>query len=211
MGGTGASDSATLALAFQNANTNRKWDIKVAQIPCGTSYAPPEGCLQWQTGLTGQITTFNFPDTDGPHLPNQDYSHCIRQAAGYCCVEYSVCNSNPDSFSLDNEKMPADTMGQSATGTDCLAVGTGTDTTTTGDYIIIEASGGSCGGSSVSKYCGQKLNPATAKKVTVPVCDCTPPFAVNIVTDGWGDTQSAKVINRGICLNYRQLPCTNTT
>ena len=37
--GTGASDSATLALAFQNANTNRKWDIKVAQIPCGATYA----------------------------------------------------------------------------------------------------------------------------------------------------------------------------
>ena len=52
-----------------------------------------------------------------------------------------MCNSNPDSFSLDNEKMPADTMGQSATGSDCLAVGTGTDTTTTGDYIIIEGKG----------------------------------------------------------------------
>ena len=37
--GSGASDSATLALAFQNANTNRKWDIKVAQIPCGATYA----------------------------------------------------------------------------------------------------------------------------------------------------------------------------
>ena len=37
--GTGASDSATLALAFMNANTNRKWDIKVAQIPCGATYA----------------------------------------------------------------------------------------------------------------------------------------------------------------------------
>ena len=144
--------------------------------------------------------------------------------------------------------MPADTMGESATGSDCLAVGTGTDTTSTGDYIIIEgtsnvnltkkhtiitfllASGGTCGSSSVSKYCGQKLNPATAKKVNLSVCgkffdilknytntnfsiflDCTPPFSVNVVTDGWGDTNSAKVINRGFCLNYRQLPCTNTT
>ena len=32
---------------------------------------PQSECLQWQTGLSGQITTFNFPDTDGPHLPNQ--------------------------------------------------------------------------------------------------------------------------------------------
>lgn len=70
--GAGSSDTATLALAFSGSNTNRKWDIKVAQIPCGTRYAPDSGCLQWQVGLTGQITTFNFPDTDGPHLPSQE-------------------------------------------------------------------------------------------------------------------------------------------
>ena len=37
--GAGNSDTATLALAFNGANTNRKWDIKVAQIPCGARYA----------------------------------------------------------------------------------------------------------------------------------------------------------------------------
>ena len=107
--------------------------------------------------------------------------------------------------------MPAADMGTSLLGTDCLAVGTGQDTTTTGDYIVIEGSGGTCGTSSLSKYCGQKLNPITAKKVNIPICDCTPPFSVGIFTDSWGDAQSAMVPNRGICLNYRQLPCTNTT
>ena len=139
------------------------------------------------------------------------YNHCIRQASGYCCIEYSVCSTDADNFSLDNEAMPADTMGASLLGTECLAVGTGTDTTTTGDYIVIEGSGGTCGTSSLSKYCGQKLNPVTAKKISVPICDCTPPFSVGIFTDAWGDAQSAMVTNRGICLNYRQLPCTNTT
>ena len=37
--GTEASGTATLAFAFDGASTNRKYDIKVAQIPCGTSYA----------------------------------------------------------------------------------------------------------------------------------------------------------------------------
>ena len=36
------------------------------------SYRPPEGCLQWSTGLTGQITSFNFPTATGPHLRNQE-------------------------------------------------------------------------------------------------------------------------------------------
>jgi len=36
--GNEASGTATLAFAFSGAATNRKWDIKVSQIPCGTSY-----------------------------------------------------------------------------------------------------------------------------------------------------------------------------
>ena len=37
--GTEASGTATLAFAFEGASTNRKYDIKVAQIPCGTTYS----------------------------------------------------------------------------------------------------------------------------------------------------------------------------
>ncbi len=38
--GTVASDTATLNFNFGNAaSTSRIWDIKVAQIPCGTNYA----------------------------------------------------------------------------------------------------------------------------------------------------------------------------
>ncbi len=37
--GTGSSDTATLALAFTGTSTQRKWDVKVAQIPCFANYA----------------------------------------------------------------------------------------------------------------------------------------------------------------------------
>ena len=36
--GNGDSDTATLAFAFTGSSTARKWDIKVAQIPCSTTY-----------------------------------------------------------------------------------------------------------------------------------------------------------------------------
>ena len=37
--GTGSSDSATVAFDFgTTSSTSRQWDIKVAQIPCGSSY-----------------------------------------------------------------------------------------------------------------------------------------------------------------------------
>ena len=36
-------------------------------------YRPDEGCLQYNTGLTGRITSFNFIPTDETHLQNQKY------------------------------------------------------------------------------------------------------------------------------------------
>ena len=62
---------------------------------------PPDGCLQYQTGLTGKIKTFNFDygTEKEQHLKSQKYTHCIRSEKGYCCVRYQVC-SDPDSFSI---------------------------------------------------------------------------------------------------------------
>ena len=56
------------------------------------SYRPPNGCLQYQEGLTGTIKTFNFDasSTEYQHLGSQSYAHCIRQEEGYCCVQYQV-------------------------------------------------------------------------------------------------------------------------
>ena len=37
--GSGSSNSATVAFDFgTTSSTSRQWDIKVAQIPCGSSY-----------------------------------------------------------------------------------------------------------------------------------------------------------------------------
>ena len=45
--------------------------------------SPPDGCLQYHTGIDGKFETFNFPGTTTvQHLPNQDYSVCIRQEEG---------------------------------------------------------------------------------------------------------------------------------
>lgn len=205
--GTGSSDSATLALAFSGTSTLRKWEIKVAQIPCGKAYAPPGGCLQWHTGLTGQITTFNFGDSASTHLRNQMYSSCVRQEKGMCCVEYQVCDdSSADNFSLDTVQSAGSET--SLIGTSCLKVIAGM-TQFTYDYIVIDGSGENCGDTSNSRYCGQKLNPTTAATVNVPVCDCTPPFSVGIRTDDNTSTKSDEGPNRGVCLSYRQLPCSN--
>ncbi len=83
---------------------------------------PPNTCLQYQTGLTGRIETFNFANTNENHLNNQkyvrkakmscwkdknkgtticcvlhflySYAVCIRAESGFCCVQYQVRGEN---------------------------------------------------------------------------------------------------------------------
>jgi len=207
--GTESSGTAALAFAFDGDNANRKWDIKVAQIPCGATYTPNDGCVQWHTGLTGQFKTFNFANAAGPHLPNQNYPICIRQEAGFCCVEYKVC-TDTWSFSLDNaiDQSAANAMAKSNVGTNCITPSANAGTSDfSGDFIEIDGSGANCGDTAGSRYCGQSLHVQTEQVVNIPICDCSAPFFVGIVTDNVRDENSDKTANRGVCLDYRQLPC----
>lgn len=74
--GTPSTNTATLTFTFATTSTittDRTWDIRVAQIPCSANYAPPSGCLQYHTGLTGSFQTFNFLETTTKaHLPSQE-------------------------------------------------------------------------------------------------------------------------------------------
>ena len=70
----GSSDTITFAFSFDmtTAGTvSRMWEIKVTQLACN-AYGPPPGCLQWLTGVTGQLASFNFIPTNDNHLANQE-------------------------------------------------------------------------------------------------------------------------------------------
>merc|ERR1712156_906867 len=206
--GTLASDTATLSFAFAGSSTNRAWEVKVSQIPCSASYAPDGGCLQYHTGLTGRLTSFNFIPTTDNHLKDQNYNVCIRQEAGFCCVQYQLC-SDPGSFTIGAGAIdPADPANFKAMQ----------DTSCTGDYIDIPCSSCACtqgsqnANSLVNKYCGGALNCMNEATANIPICDCTAPFQVAIVTDAMTDAGDAATANllpsRGVCLEWTQIPCT---
>merc|ERR1712050_19921 len=193
------SDSATLNFAFSGTSTTRLWDIKVAQIPCGANYAPPDGCLQYQEGLTGRLETFNFASTTSSHLLSQSYAVCIRREAGYCCVQYQVC-ADDNSFNIDSTVTGGD-FGKAKVDIECTL-----------DYITIETSTVGCvpaggGATFTSRYCNGKLNASKESTQNAPICDCTFPFEVNIHTDAMAEAMSAATNNRGVCLEYTQIPC----
>jgi hypothetical protein len=196
MGNTGSTDTATLAFTFSGTSTIRTWEIKATQIPCGGSHRPPDGCLQYHTTLAGRFQTFNFAaaSTAYQHLASQEYQICIRQEAGYCCIEYSSC-SDTSSWTIDNAIAAAMT-----------------DTLCALDYVGIDGLSDTCnqspGATIVNKFCGQIMNTLHASAISlVTICDCVPPFNVQIHTDAVADAISATAANRGVCFDYRQIPC----
>ena len=69
--------------------------------------------------------------------------------------------------------------------------------TWTEPIIDVLGSGGNCGDTAGNKYCGQTLNVAKEQTASIPICDCSAPFFVGIVTDNVRDENSDKTANRG--------------
>ena len=92
----------------------------MSQIECDARWRPDDGCLQWFTGATGTIYTYNYQGgkdklskmgqvivcfIGGTHLSNQQYSNCIRPEQGYCSIAYSSCTTT--SFKMGNPSTAA--------------------------------------------------------------------------------------------------------
>ena len=80
-----------IAFYYTNIPSYEKRLIEVNFYSLHICNSPPDGCLQYQTGLTGRFSSFNWADsTTAVHLASQTQNLCIRQEAGYCCVQYQV-------------------------------------------------------------------------------------------------------------------------
>jgi len=184
-------DTASLTFTMDTTTTsNRQWEIKVTQIKCNAELRAPDGCLQYFVGITGRFTTFNFDNAaTAHHLQDQRYSACFRQEEGFCCNEYAAC-SDTQSFNLDGEATAL------------------VDTSCTKDFVIIEGAGFTCNAqeNTFNRFCGSILSTFGTGTNNHAVCDCSPPFWVGIRTDVTAETVMDPQ-NRGLCLDYRQIPC----
>lgn len=52
----------------------------------------PNSCVQYYTGVSGTIQSFNYDGISGRQLSNQDYTICIRTESNFCSIAYSVCS-----------------------------------------------------------------------------------------------------------------------
>jgi len=164
-----STDQATINMILGNAATNQ-WKIKVTQYSCNDPYvACQEGCFQYHTGITGTIQSYNF--AGGQQLVGQNYKNCIRQEAGYCCIQYSVI-----SYAVGATTCANNAANRCSGSSLCLQ-----------DMIIIPGAGESVSGNlgtgvNYDKFCGVNLNALGTPAINSPIISCDCPFEVSHIT-----------------------------
>eukprot|EP00090_Calanus_glacialis_P042171 TRINITY_DN74889_c0_g1_i1.p1 TRINITY_DN74889_c0_g1~~TRINITY_DN74889_c0_g1_i1.p1 ORF type:complete len:203 (+),score=44.16 TRINITY_DN74889_c0_g1_i1:126-734(+) len=200
----------------------RQWKIKITQFSCSGMSIAPEGCLQYFTGISGNVSSFNWKTTDNTndpmfsnHLANQQYSVCVRRESGYCSVEWSTTmpyGAQNGHFSLSGTE-------QTATLTNAdVEIG---DSDCRNDYLQIPQGWGGTDPNNEQfgrdRFCGQALGYCTKVDCTTKdlggVRSGVTPFVIGVVTDNdegatTGTTTTTDSKNRGFMLNFRQHPCT---
>jgi len=84
----------TATFTFNTDVVARSYDIRVIQFECGDTQGGPSDCLQYFTGPTGTVASFNFPlntatvGATETHLVNQHYQVCFRRESGRCRICY---------------------------------------------------------------------------------------------------------------------------
>jgi len=190
---------------------SRTWSIHAKQYTCGDTMAGPTGCLQYHTGLQGDLASFNW-DLSGittaifattTHLANQDYDICFRREENYCRTCFSPKFTNSFGLSIAADKTGG---AQSGAGAYC-------DGSTAGRTDYIEIAGAQSGSGNTEfvtkagtigwdRMCGAIFNNLkTAATTAATVCTYNAPFKLHVHFDegelvdatNMGDTTNCEV------------------
>jgi len=169
----------------------RSWKILVRMLEKGSPSLAPEGCLQYFTGTSGRVTSFNHVVNNAPGmmLQNLGYTSCIRSEAGMNCIRYRQARDTtaPDAFFLD----------QNDGGADSGRLDAACDRR----YLIIQGVAGV--GNEGDRFCGGLLNSRDQQTNAGPVISTMKPFQIGVVSNGANDplagTQFDLVWNQESC------------
>ncbi|RLU15494.1 hypothetical protein DMN91_012488 [Ooceraea biroi] len=214
--GVGQTNPVTLTFVTSGNSFPRSWKVRISQIRCSTIYRAEEGCLQYFTGVSGQIKSFNYDPTTGLQLSNQDYSICIRMERNFCGIQYMACAEDAQGLMIAST---AGATGQimrsnafTLTGnTQATQIASMTGTACMTDWLVIPCAMNLgrlpttpmiC----VDRLCGGTFNAEPQNLNGSSVISTVKPFRLIFHTDS---TEAPSDIgNRGFCLNYVQQPCT---
>merc|ERR1712223_1771394 len=179
---TDGSKCVTAAFSYGAASFSRSYTIKVTQFESTNEMGGPTGCLQFYTGLTGTVSSFNW-DAVGTstHLANQHYDVCVRPAVDRCHICWApITTGNAitirGSFGVSNSGSAA-AAGKAGVGAACPVQAAAS---VTGAIAV-----------GVDQYCGRFLNPANDATADVTVCSRVKPFSLTVNFDDFEAQQAA--------------------
>jgi len=197
---TDGSTCVTAAFSYGLSTTqSRSYTIQVTQYESTNEMGGPAGCLQFYTGLTGTVNTFNWVDSaTSTHLANQNYDVCVRAAIDRCVICWAPIgalgtNAIRGNFGISNA-MSTDGNAKSGVGVQCPnAANNAADSD---DFVLIP--GGQTEANAIAaaltvgndKYCGRFLNVATNLGTDSSVCSRVTPFTLGVRFDDFEVTMA---------------------
>merc|ERR1712154_756392 len=115
--GVTSTDTITLTNTYRSGGltTAKTFNILLRQISCTARWKAPTDCVQYFTGKSGSVKSYNFAGSQ--FLQSQIYNNCIRTEKGYCGIQWKESSTtSPDPFGV--------------LGTTTTAAGAGASTTT---------------------------------------------------------------------------------
>lgn len=180
----GANPAATLTIATSDTVLARTWKILVRTIECDSPAKAPGGCLQYFTGTSGNIVSFNA-GTTGALIDNLLYSICLRKEAGMCSYTVREARSGtgatPDAFTVGGNAAAGVGLAQ------CAAA-----------HIVIPNSA-----VLAPEYCGVVLSNTDDDTVSSVVTGNGAQFQIRVVTTA----ANTGVAGTGFDLIYSQVGC----
>ena len=89
--GLATNNPITLTVVTSGESFSRSFSIQVTQIECNSLNRAEVGCLQYFTGISGEVFSYNYNDGSGLMLSNTDYSICFRSERNFCGIQYTTC------------------------------------------------------------------------------------------------------------------------
>jgi len=204
----GATSTDSITLQHTLDATQKNWNILARQIACTASWKAPTDCVQYFTGLSGSVNSYNY--AGGQIIQSQDYDNCIRQESGYCRIQWQQNSATtPDSFQLDTVAGIA--LAIAAGGIQAPAIAT------ICDIAYVQIPEASFDGITAfptalsdnafqSQYCGGVLGVSGSPSTNV-ITSARTPFTLGVWTNTEAQGTNPTANPSGFNLDYTQLPC----
>jgi len=190
---------ATVTIQTSAANNiNRSWRIRVITLECENNFKAPTDCLQYLTGISNSLRSFNFGNT---MIRNLQYDVCIRPEEGMCQFQLRESSTATESFRLGSMAGAANT-GTAENGGMGVAPGPGCPA----QFITVEnhATLGAGGSQGSSRFCGDMLNLINGNTGSGVLIGDGPRMKVGVFSAGNVDASTG---TQGFDLIYTQVPC----